>query len=240
MIRTEQDWLASKSLDDMFAFLRRRKPKPSRRKYRLYACACARRALHLVDDEVFARAIGVAERHADKLATAEDLTAVSREGSPAILRFKLARDLQSEAAGGTALMAAFPDAEQAARSAAIGAATSALSSHQLLALDARTIHASPELGVLTALMREIFGNPFRTTAVDQAWLAWNDRMIDKHAQRIYAEGKLSGQLEASRLRLLGDALEKAGCANAEVLEHCRAAGLHVPGCWVVDLLLGLE
>ena len=32
-------------------------------------------------------------------------------------------------------------------------------------------------------------------------------------------------------------LEDAGCADPDVLSHCRG-GLHVRGCWVIDLLLG--
>ena len=42
----------------------------------------------------------------------------------------------------------------------------------------------------------------------------------------------------NRLPLLADALEDAGCADAEVLAHCRGPGPHDRGCWVVDLLLG--
>jgi hypothetical protein len=39
--------------------------------------------------------------------------------------------------------------------------------------------------------------------------------------------------------ILADALQDAGCDNEEVLDHCRAAdGVHVRGCWVVDLVLG--
>ncbi len=37
--------------------------------------------------------------------------------------------------------------------------------------------------------------------------------------------------------ILADALEEAGCDNAEVLTHCREPGVHVRGCWVVDLVL---
>jgi hypothetical protein len=39
--------------------------------------------------------------------------------------------------------------------------------------------------------------------------------------------------------VLADALEEAGCDSPDVLAHCRdAAGVHVRGCWVVDLVLG--
>ena len=39
-----------------------------------------------------------------------------------------------------------------------------------------------------------------------------------------------------RLPILADALEEAGCNNADILGHCRGPGPHVRGCWVVDLL----
>ena len=38
----------------------------------------------------------------------------------------------------------------------------------------------------------------------------------------------------------GEALEAAGCRNAEILEHCYEPSPHVRGCWVVDLMLGKE
>jgi hypothetical protein len=39
--------------------------------------------------------------------------------------------------------------------------------------------------------------------------------------------------------ILADALQDAGCADEDILNHCRAAsGVHVRGCWVIDLLLG--
>jgi hypothetical protein len=40
------------------------------------------------------------------------------------------------------------------------------------------------------------------------------------------------------LPILGDALEDAGCDDADVLAHCRAETPHVRGCWVLDLVLG--
>ena len=38
--------------------------------------------------------------------------------------------------------------------------------------------------------------------------------------------------------ILADALEDAGCTNADLLDHCRGPGPHVRGCWAVDLLVG--
>jgi hypothetical protein len=37
---------------------------------------------------------------------------------------------------------------------------------------------------------------------------------------------------------LADALEDAGCTDAELLGHLRAPGPHVRGCWAVDLVSG--
>jgi hypothetical protein len=79
------------------------------------------------------------------------------------------------------------------------------------------------------LVREIFGNPFRSPKVDPAWRTAAVRAI---ADRIYAEREFDG------LPIMADALEEAGCDDADILFHCRSAGPHVRGCWVVDLVLG--
>jgi hypothetical protein len=66
---------------------------------------------------------------------------------------------------------------------------------------------------------------------EPSWLAWNDGTVPRIAQDIYDEWAFD------RLPILADALEDAGCDNADILAHCRQAGEHVRGCWVVDLLL---
>jgi hypothetical protein len=82
------------------------------------------------------------------------------------------------------------------------------------------------------LVRDIFSNPFRPPSLDPSWLSWNDGTIPKLAQAIYDDRAFD------RLPILADALEEAGCTNADILNHCRQPGEHVRGCWVVDLLLG--
>jgi hypothetical protein len=90
----------------------------------------------------------------------------------------------------------------------------------------------PEL--LLSLLRELFGNPYRPIAMKPLWLSWNNGTIPKLAQSIYTDRAFD------RLPILADALEDAGCDNADILAHCRGPGPHVLGCWVVDLLLGKE
>ena len=41
-----------------------------------------------------------------------------------------------------------------------------------------------------------------------------------------------------RLPILADALEEAGCDDAELLAHLRGPGPHARGCWPLDTLLG--
>jgi hypothetical protein len=83
----------------------------------------------------------------------------------------------------------------------------------------------------SAYIREIFGDPFRPVVVAPDWLTAD---VVAHATGIYLDRAFD------RLPILADASEEAGCADAGVLAHCRSSGLHVRGCWVVDLLLSKE
>jgi len=92
-----------------------------------------------------------------------------------------------------------------------------------------------EFKTQAALVRDIFGNPFRPRPrIDQAWLAWNDSTIRRIAEGIYEERRWGN------LPILADALLDAGCDDDELLRHCRSDGPHVRGCWVVDLILDRE
>jgi hypothetical protein len=85
-------------------------------------------------------------------------------------------------------------------------------------------------GVAAAnLLREIFGNPFRRVAFDTAWRTSTAVAI--------ASGMYESR-EFSAMPILADALQDAGCENADILNHCRdPQQVHVRGCWVVDLVL---
>jgi hypothetical protein len=86
-----------------------------------------------------------------------------------------------------------------------------------------------------ALLHDVFGPIlFRPATFDPLLFEWKDGTIPKLAQGIYDDRAFD------RLPILADALEDAGCDNADILAHCRGPGEHVRGCWVVDLLLGKE
>jgi hypothetical protein len=78
------------------------------------------------------------------------------------------------------------------------------------------------------LVRDVFGNPFRPVAFAPSW---RSETVVGLARGIYDERAFD------RLPILADALEDAGCEDADILSHCRGGGPHVRGCWVVDLVL---
>ncbi len=80
------------------------------------------------------------------------------------------------------------------------------------------------------LLRDIFGNPFRPVDFDPEWQT--DTAVAL-AQTMYDARNFHA------MPILADALQDAGCEDAAILDHCRDEhGLHVRGCWVVDLVLG--
>ena len=73
-----------------------------------------------------------------------------------------------------------------------------------------------ELEAQADLLRHVLGNPFRHSASEPSWLAWNDGAIRKMAQLIYDDRAFD------RLPLLADALEDAGCTDAAILATAAA------------------
>ena len=91
-------------------------------------------------------------------------------------------------------------------------------------------HNSPERPRQCDLLRDIFGPVlFRPVRIAPAWLSPTVKQL---AEVMYESR------DFSRLPILADALEEGGCTNADILTHCRQPGVHVRGCFVVDLLLG--
>jgi len=79
------------------------------------------------------------------------------------------------------------------------------------------------------LLRDIFDNPFCPVTINASWLTPTVKSL---AQKIYDDRTFD------QMPLLADELEKAGCDNTEILGHCRGSGLHVRGCWALDLVMG--
>jgi hypothetical protein len=103
---------------------------------------------------------------------------------------------------------------------------------QALVRQRREERAAQARAVLADLVREVFGDPFRPWHVDPRWPEANQAVVRRLAEEIDRTGNVAG------LPVLADALEDAGCQDAAVLAHCRGDSRHVPGCWVINAVLG--
>lgn len=83
------------------------------------------------------------------------------------------------------------------------------------------------------LLRDIVGNPYRPITLNPDWLTYKDGMIVSRARSIYRKRTFH------RMHVLGRLLEKAGCTNAVILDHCRELQTHARGCWLLDAILCL-
>ena len=208
----EAEWLAC---PDPLTLVQYNTGRFTNRKHRLFACASCRLAWDQLTDPRSRAAVEVGERFADGIATPEELLRAHTEAlnvlRPAglMLPFSLAE---------AALEAAAPRPSVATVVRAWG--------------HTRRHPRSAEAARLAALLREVLGNPFRPVNVNPAWLTWDGGCIQSLARRIYDERGFAA------LPVLADALEEAGCSDADILRHCREPGPHVRGCWVVDFLLG--
>jgi hypothetical protein len=61
--------------------------------------------------------------------------------------------------------------------------------------------------------------------------AWRTSTVVTLSTQMYESQDFSAMV------ILADALQDAGCENADVLDHCRYSGPHARGCWVVELVL---
>jgi hypothetical protein len=240
-IKTEQAWLNSRTPANLLSTLNL-KGACLMRQRRLFAVACCRRWLQDMLDPESRNAVEVAERHAVGVADMKELVASYSE------ELRAAYLAAQEVAGrrhAPALLAAKESDRGRVVSAWRLAHAAQFVCHGLVPEDAANdiLIRLVELGdqelldqekqAQCILIRDIFGNPFRPQpSIDSSRLSWNGGTVGKLAQAIYDDRAFD------RLPILADALEEAGCTDADILNHCRQPGEHVRGCWVVDLLLG--
>jgi hypothetical protein len=253
---TEQEWLSNTgSALSMWFYL---KGKRSDRKARLCGAACSGRAGRLFPDPCLWDWITLSERYADGAAHPEELERAQADAT-SYRRKKLVDDFFVSFLEGD-LHGAPPSSDETSRYSASFAADPAGTRRNIARAFATIVavatvlfrqcsaavtcfllgapdieaelqaHASHE-----ALLRDVFGNPFRPVTINPAWrtpdvLALANAAYD---ERILPEGRL----DPARLALLANALEQAGGTDADLLDHLRGPGPHVRGCWAVDLVL---
>jgi hypothetical protein len=236
---TEVEWLASTDPQPMLEFLR---GKASDRKARLFAVACCRRIENLFQGPSN-QALIAAEQYADKLTTETELDAAYWRTLGPAEQAEFDYSGVSDAAAAVHLACSRPppdeylayNADDAPHWASQWAAWAVVRSREVIAQFDEIWPSGHDAGIQelrahVKLIRCIFGPlAIRPIALDPTWLTSN---VTALAQAIYDDRAFD------RMPILGNTLEDAGCDNADILNHCRQPGVHVRGCWVVDLVLG--
>jgi len=189
---TEDQWLSSTDPTPMLVFLWD-SGKASHRKLRLFAGACCRRIWHLLIDKRSREAVEVAERYADGRATDEELETAS-DSAYSVWDADMER-AATEGKWDRRSRLPYYGASAAAYKVAIplgwwGAAPAFVAPDQV----ARELPLTgeDEAEGQCALLRDLFGNPFRPVAIDPAILRWNGGTIPKLAQAVYDERGYGG------------------------------------------------
>lgn len=261
----------------------------SDRKLRLFACACVRQVWHLLTDDRSRNAVEVAERFADGEATAEERrvgadAAYDAMGTPPNYlpdMTNLPNGKWANAAAAATNACWHDDQSRAViwqtQQAGALPAVQANLLRDMIGNPFRPVRL-PHLWK-APMGTACYSHPWLTpTVVSLAQAAYEERRkgcprcdytgrITNNTTRgwqtcphCYGKECSDGALDNDRLAVLADALEEAGCDNAEILNHLRphivgewedhetgTSGVitsvplvHVRGCWVLDLLLGKE
>jgi hypothetical protein len=248
---TETAWLSCSELGPMLRFLDER---ASMRKMRLFTIACCHRVEHLMtdEDEAGRQALALSDKMVEKHVNSEEVRSAFHDAWNAAFRltdgFREEPDLQARSNAIAAAYNALHETVEpiwhshasknvlvlrsdirktpwhARSAAAFGTGAWLASSPWKKTMD-------DEERQQIAILRDVFGNPFRKVMIDPSWLDLNDGIVRNLARAFYHEG-------ADSMPPLTDALIAAGCTSAHILDHCRQPGEHVRGCWVIDLLLG--
>jgi hypothetical protein len=243
---TEEDWLSARGprdlLGQLFWLNEQGRICTSERKRCLFQVACLRRVRHVFRDERSRVAVDDIEQYAEGLITHEELfqrgsstvnppnpdnlSEVPKEAcSPEQLRVSYAWDALEVAGPQAHGIYNFQDAHEGTETVTWSAAQAVTKPEEEEEVQAR-------------LLRDIFGNPFRPVVLDPALPT---TAVTSLARAAYEECALpTGELDQTRLAVLADALEEAGCTEQTILGHLRGPGLHVRGCWLVDLVLAKE
>ncbi len=217
---TEAEWLASNDPEQMY-FRGVKTVRGSRRRMDLFCTACARLVCHLMEDEGARRAFEWLEANPGQRERPTGPGHVrDLFRGPARALFEAHHRREGGVSGGATHVAydlwadwyeyAFPNVRE------------------YFAGRPGTLREDPRV-YLPAVMRDIF--PLRPVSINPAWVT---SCILAMCRGMYESQNFAA------MPILADALEEAGCNNADILAHCRKPGVHVRGCWAVDLVLGME
>ncbi|MGF1577852.1 MAG: hypothetical protein ACFCD0_00655 [Gemmataceae bacterium] len=261
---TEQEWWACTEPREMLEYLRQ---QTSVRKLRLFSSACCRRILHLVpsaEAENLVAELQTVEAIADGLVNEEDLSSWRHQVIDLVhtspddisvneddfedepISMRLASSSMATSAVSLVLSSVYDfgfgkvvdghsriwhTAWDVAFTAARATGAAALRGHEEPWAADLYEAAKPERMAQCELIRDIFSFRFLNVSFESPWRAEN---VIRVATFIYENNHFD------ELAILADALEEAGCEEADILQHCRTRQEHAKGCWVLDLILQKE
>ena len=238
---TEAEWL---KCEDPLAPLAFVSARATDRKRRLFLCACCARVLEGTPThrrffrgdypgcfQKLERALSVVEQFAEGLVSSDALAEARRDAEdsvyvPASIDYGGESGLDYEAAAVVAAAVEHPVAEDV-----IAACRRATDSQSARTTGGEGSRRTGEARWQAMVFRDVFGNPFRPVAFAPAW---------RTEQTVGIASKMYQERDFGAMPILADALEETGCVEASILAHCREGGVHVRGCWVVDLVLAKE
>lgn len=249
---TEQQWLACADVTKMVSeHPLRAGPRVSDRTLRLLTVAALLPLWDHLGEERSRQAVHTLERYAEGKSTREELATAAEEAHAAVDEVRNRADQVAAEAVATALGYDRPFLPglgwllDGSPDGTIGNARSNYLAVLMFAASAITVslfgmnagysqlregvHA--EIARQADMLRDVLGNPFRPVAANPAWLTPTARSM---AEAVYEQHAFD------RTPVLADNLEETGCDDAAMLAHCRMAGAHVRGCWVLDLVLAKE
>lgn len=227
---TEAEWITSEDAKQLHRCLvdqfRAKRRKAGRRKLRLFGCASCRLMWGDLTDPRSRAAVEYTEHLADGTGDRERIAEIregARQAANALDFPVRGREVEHAAALAVFVLTAqhrsdYGECAHQAMRMSVGEAD-----------PARYRAWRSQIGALAHLLRDIFGNPFRPAALGRAWLTSDVLSL---ARQMYESRDFSA------MPILANALQEAGCDNDDILSHCRRSGLHVRGCWGVDMVLG--
>jgi hypothetical protein len=216
---TEAEWLTCDNPEVMFELFRR---TASVRKSRRFAAECFWRLVRVLPDPRQRRAIEVLEEWAEGTITQRARAEAARGARVACYEFPSRIGIEVQLREDDLHFVGLMLYRELVSSSPANHAISA---------PGGLIDGATEQVQQAELIRDIFGNPFRPVEFSAEWRTDTAVVL---ARQMYESR------EFGAMPILADALQDAGCDSEDVLNHCRGAGPHVRGCWVVDAVLEKE
>lgn len=220
---TARRWPRSTDPHEMLSYLGQ---QASDRKLRLYLCVCCRRISHLAWGERIPQLLQILEGVADGLVKAKEWKRAIRECYRASQ--SPANHAQSCLLGAIRYALMSPVDRAFVNLGEFAASAFGYGEGTVIDWNAK----ARELREQSAILREIFGNPFYPVAFKSEWRTKDVMLL---AKGTYEEPAFD------RMPILADALQDAGCDSDDLLSHLRdTTAAHVRGCWALDLVLGKD